>query len=376
MHILFLTWKDIRHPHAGGAEKVMYEYASGLVKRWHTVTWFASSFSDAEPEEMIDGIRVIRRYTNHTIWMRAHSWYKEYKKNNTIDIIIDEAGGWPLLSPLYEKDITIYFFVHHIGDKEFDRNRDFSILSPLVWKIAKRVYLKSIELYKNTRSIAVSESTKQELIDRFHFDPTRLSVIENTTEIVPLDLIDTDAKTHDIVFIGRLTAIKRPDHAIRGFYSALGDIPWDARLHIIGNAQDRGYVDTLHCLTRDLGIGDRVVFHGFLSVDDYTRILSKARCMLVPSEKEWYWLVVIEGNAYGLPVIGYDVAWLRDSIRPWVNGVLIPDWDYAQMGREIVDMFANDAKYRTLCESSLEYAKHIPRWSEQVEKLEKIITQK
>lgn len=32
MHILFLTWKDVQHPHAGGAEKVMYEYASGLVK--------------------------------------------------------------------------------------------------------------------------------------------------------------------------------------------------------------------------------------------------------------------------------------------------------------------------------------------------------
>lgn len=33
MNILFLTWKDIKHPHAGGAEKVMYEYAHGLVLR-------------------------------------------------------------------------------------------------------------------------------------------------------------------------------------------------------------------------------------------------------------------------------------------------------------------------------------------------------
>ncbi len=31
-HVLFLTWKDIWHPHAGGAELVMHEYAKGLAK--------------------------------------------------------------------------------------------------------------------------------------------------------------------------------------------------------------------------------------------------------------------------------------------------------------------------------------------------------
>jgi len=29
--ILFLTWKDLKHPNSGGAEKVIYEYAKNLV---------------------------------------------------------------------------------------------------------------------------------------------------------------------------------------------------------------------------------------------------------------------------------------------------------------------------------------------------------
>jgi hypothetical protein len=43
------------------------------------------------------------------------------------DIIIDEAGGLPLLSPLYEKKTPIVFFSHHVGDKE----RDYSYPWPL-----------------------------------------------------------------------------------------------------------------------------------------------------------------------------------------------------------------------------------------------------
>ncbi len=370
MNILFLTWKDIRHPHAGGAEKVMYEYASGLVKRWHTVTWLASSYSGALPTEMIDGIRAIRRYTNHTIWMLAWWWYRQYKKENKIDVIIDEAGGWPLLSPIYEKNIPIYFFVHHIWDREFD-----AFPTP-IGQLARLVYRTLFRIYTHIPTIVVSNSTRDDLVHDLWFDEGSISVIENTTEITPIDSIDYETRTSDIIFLGRLTTIKRPDHAIRAYHQALEHIPSEARLHIIGNAQDVRYVESLHHLIWELGIADRVIFHGFLSTESYTQILSTARCMLVPSEKEWYGLVVIEGNAYGLPVIGYDVAGLRDSIHPWVNGILVPDGDYSNMGTEIVKIFAYEDKYRTLCESSLDSAKNIPKWSEQVGKIEKIIMQK
>jgi glycosyltransferase involved in cell wall biosynthesis len=245
-----------------------------------------------------------------------------------------------------------------------------------IWELARFIYRRLFRVYKNIPTITVSDSTRIELIMDFWYFPEAISVIKNTTDIVPIESINFESKTNDLVFLGRLTSIKRPDHAIRAFFQAMIYIPIDSRLHIIGNAQDTKYVDWLHKMVKKMNIDNRVIFHGYLSQDEYAYILSTSRCLLVPSEKEWYGLVVIEANAYGLPVIGYDVAWLRDSIRPWVNGALIPDWDYAQMSREIVDMFANDAKYHTLCDSSLEYVKHISKWSEQVEKLEKIITQK
>lgn len=373
MNILFLTWKDIRHPHAGGAERVIYEYASRLIKRWHTVTWFASSFVWSKSEEIIDGIEIIRRYTANTIWMRAHRWYREYKKLHTIDVIIDEAGGWPLLSPLYEKEIPIFLFAHHIGDKEFDYNTDFSVLSPIVRSIAKWVYLKTFSVYKHTKAITVSKSTKNELIERFLHIPKNITVIENTTELHPISQIEFEKKTNNFVFLGRLTAIKRPKDAILAFSRARGGLPQDSKLHIIGNAQDVKYVESLKKLVEEEGMNDRVVFHGHMNKEQFSPYLQSSCALLVPSEKEGFWLIVLEANANWTPVIAYDVSGLRDSTKDGTNGVLVPYGDIEMMADAMKNMLANEPKYRTLCQSSLDHVQSIPTWDEQTDRLEKFL---
>jgi glycosyltransferase involved in cell wall biosynthesis len=144
-------------------------------------------------------------------------------------------------------------------------------------------------------------------------------------------------------------------------------------LHIIGNAQDKKYVASLHLLVKSLHIEKKVIFHGFLEAEKYYTLLKNARCMIVPSQKEGYGLVVIEANAYGLPVIAYDVAGLRDSVKPEINGVLVQDGNIEDMARAIREMFANEESYRILAEKSLNYAKNVPKWSDQVQKFENII---
>ena len=112
-NILFLTWKDIKHPRKWWAEVVMLEYAKRLVNDWNKVTWFASGFKWWEKEEVIEGIQIIRKYSINTIYFFAWNWYRKFRKENKVDIVIDEAWWIPLLSPLYEKEIPIYFFIHH-----------------------------------------------------------------------------------------------------------------------------------------------------------------------------------------------------------------------------------------------------------------------
>lgn len=141
-------------------------------------------------------------------------------------------------------------------------------------------------------------------------------MIENTTEILPISQIPYATRTNHILFFGRITAIKRADHAVRAFASVLSELPHDAELHLIGNAQDLPYVESMKKLITELDISDRIHFLGHIDREQFAETLASYKCMLVPSEKEGYGLVVIEGNAYGLPVIAYDVAGLRDSILP------------------------------------------------------------
>jgi len=106
-HILFLTWKDIKHPRAGWAERVIFEYAVRLVQDGHRVTWFGSSFDGAVESEIIEWIRIIRKYSINTIYFLAWKWYKEFKKNNPVDIIMMKLEVFPS-SPLYMKNIFQY----------------------------------------------------------------------------------------------------------------------------------------------------------------------------------------------------------------------------------------------------------------------------
>lgn len=212
--------------------------------------------------------------------MFAWQWYRRFKNQERIDLIVDEAGGWPLLSPLYEKKIPILFFAHHIGDKEFDA------FPWIIARTAKWIYLSLFRLYKNTPTVTVSESTKQELIDSFGYEKQNITVISNTTDILPIEKIEWDSKTNDLLFLGRLTAIKRTEDAILAFAHAKNRIPSDSRLSIIGNSQDSAYVTKLHELVSNLGIADRVVFHGYIARADFQATIASHRCILVPSEKE------------------------------------------------------------------------------------------
>lgn len=90
-----------------------------MVDKGYRVTWFASSAPDLSAEETIDGIHIVRKYTRHTAWLMAWWWYRGFSKKETVDLIVDEAGGWPMMAPRFEKKIPIIFFTHHIGDAEF-----------------------------------------------------------------------------------------------------------------------------------------------------------------------------------------------------------------------------------------------------------------
>jgi glycosyltransferase involved in cell wall biosynthesis len=84
--------------------------------------------------------------------------------------------------------------------------------------------------------------------------------------------------------------------------------------------------------------------------------LARAHCLLIPSVREGWGLVVIEANAVGTPAVGYDVPGIRDSIRDGVTGLLAPSGDPAALGSRAVALVQDDQQYGAMRESALAWA--------------------
>lgn len=369
MKILFLTWKDIKHPFAWWAEKVMYEYAKWLVNKWHNVTWFWYEFKDCLENENIDWINIIRKFNLYNSYFLFPKYYKENLAWK-YDLIIDEAWWLPFLSPKFVKNIPIIFFTHHIWDKEWDYNYIFPLN-----KILKQIYFLIYRQYKNTKTITVSNSTKNELIEKFWFKEENIEVIENACDVVPIEKIDFLQKENRILFLGRLMPIKRVEHSILAFNKFIKSSEdfSDYILDIVWNYQDKKYFDSLKRLVFALWLEKNINFLWHIDRKDYKDFMFKQKLILVPSIKEWFWLIVLESNSYWIPAIWYDVSWLKDSISDLKNGYLIKDWDYNSMWLKISELIWNIDLYEKISINSLEYVKNLENWDKKVDKFEKII---
>ena len=61
MTIVWFSWKDIRHPLAGGAERVGHEWRRRLSRDGHIVRHLTARYAGSLARETIDGVDTIRR---------------------------------------------------------------------------------------------------------------------------------------------------------------------------------------------------------------------------------------------------------------------------------------------------------------------------
>ena len=235
-----------------------------------------------------------------------------------------------------------------------------------------------IGCYRSCRTITVSNSTKEELVREFSFNEKNITVIENACDIVPVESIDFDAKKNKILFLWRLMPIKRAEdtiHAFSVFYRSNTRFS-DYSLDIIGNNQDKEYFRKLQGLVQDLSLENSVHFLGQKDKESLSKILLEYKVILVPSMKEWFWLIVLEANSYGIPALWYNVSGLRDSIVDGENWFLISDGSYTEMGENLSELCSNIDLYKKLSIQSLTRAKNHPNWDINTQARLAIISQK
>ena len=364
--ILFLSWKDIKHPEVWGAEVVLWNYIKRLQQKWYQITWVWSGFPGAKEKEDKEWVEIIRIWSINNIYFKFPKYYKEHLQWN-FDVIVDEAGWIPLFAPLFEKDIPIIFLIHHISDIEWDFKYSFPIS-----KVFKYIYRKIISLYRNCYTITVSQSTKEELVGVYWFEKNKVFEIENALDIDLNHNIDIHEKKNEILFFGRIMPMKRVEHAIQAFGYFKNKMKSDYKLNIIWPFQDGSYMESLRKLVQELDLEKDVVFQWWLSLEEREKI-HKNKVLLFPSHKEWYGLVVLEANVYGIPAIWYDVWWVRDSIKDGINGFRVEKHNFKAMGEKLYRVLQDEEVYKQLVTSSYEHIKNHNTWESNADMFENII---
>lgn len=114
-------------------------------------------------------------------------------------------------------------------------------------------------------------------------------------------------------------------------------------------------------------------FCGFIAREAFQDFIASHKVLLVPSMKEGFGLIVLEGNCYGVPVIGYDVAGLRDSIKDGINGFLILNEDWKAMGEKLKNLIFHEDCLYSQSQKALDYVKNLESWDKKVKQFESVL---
>jgi len=219
-------------------------------------------------------------------------------------------------------------------------------------RVAKGYYrfMFPIALRKSKRIIAISESTKRDLIELYKISPEKISVIyqgvdsrfyqdmsnEKNSMLKPL-YVDGDFA----LFVGLTRPRKNVDRLVRAFAKVLPSLKTGAKLVLAGKIDTR-FLDVRRLAER-LNISDSVVQLGFVSEDQLLALYKTACCFVFPSLYEGFGLPVLEAMAAGTPVITSRVSSL-----PEVAGdaaLLVNPYNVDEIAEAMYKLFT-DASFR------------------------------
>lgn len=343
-HIVFLSWRDTRNPEGGGAERYLEKMAAGLVHRGCRVTIFCVAYAGAAPDEVVDGIRFVRRGGKLSVYALG-MWALLRRRLGRVDLVVDVQNGLPFFSPLVTRKPVIVL-VHHVHREQWP------VVYPglpgrVGWWVESRL---APRLYRSCQYVAVSRATRAELRE-LGVTGARVAVVHNGTD--PVMRVGSRKSSHpSICVVGRLVPHKQVEHAIDAVATLLEEFP-DLRLHVVGSGW---WESELRAYAAPLVARGAVVFEGHVSEVRKQEIYEESWLMALPSLKEGWGLVVGEAAAHHTPTVAYASAGgTRESIVDGVSGVLVDS--PAELTAAIGALLRDEAGRERLADGAFRHSK-------------------
>jgi glycosyltransferase involved in cell wall biosynthesis len=195
------------------------------------------------------------------------------------------------------------------------------------------------------RSFTFSRMHAARLAEEGHRQPiTRLTgeYAEDPSDAAPAD--PAGERPPLVVFAGRHIPEKRVTAIPDAIEQARRELP-ELRCLVFGDGPDHAKVEAR---TRELGLGDAVELRGRAPGEQVRSAIAGAACLLLPSAREGYGLVVVEALARGTPAVVVDGPEnaATELIEPGVNGYVAVSADPRAIAERVIEVVRAGATLR------------------------------
>ncbi|WP_262001759.1 glycosyltransferase [Microbacterium sp. Mcb102] len=354
---------DTFAPDINGAARFAERLAAGLVQRGHDVHVVApnQAYRRAQPHtEVIEGEPMTLHRLPSVRWA-PHDWLRfvwPWRSKPYARKVIDQVQpdvvhiqshiviGRGLAYIAHERGIPVIATNHVMAENILDHTTMPKFIDDLVlkfaWADAKRTFDLTRAITTPTRRAADFLEKTVEVegvipvscgIDRTQYTPV----------IAPRD-------KNRIVFVGRLTAEKQVEVILKAMTKL--DPALDTTFDIVGGGDQR---KQLEHLAAQLGLADRVTFHGRTTDEELRALLSRASLFVIASIAELQSIATMEAMASALPIVAADAVALPHLVHDGENGYLFEPGNVDALAARLTDVLtAEPAEYERMQRASLD----------------------
>ncbi|MEO6761300.1 MAG: glycosyltransferase family 4 protein [Candidatus Saccharimonadales bacterium] len=207
--------------------------------------------------------------------------------------------------------------------------------------------IEDLAVHMADKVIAVSQHTKEGIMQEYGIPEDKISVVHNSLDICDLQPLDTtnaynfiakmkSAGYRVVVNVGRLTIQKGLTNLLQAAQKVVAHHPKTLFL-IVGSGEQ--YYELIE-MTANLGIGQNVIFTGFMRGKQWRDAFAISDLLVMPSVSEPFGITPLESIGYGTPTLISKQSGVSEVLN---NCLKVDYWDVDEMANQITAVMANDA---------------------------------
>ncbi len=298
--------------------------------------------------------------------LRYGAMATEIAKEEEFDVI--HAHDWLSFGAgISAKKVSGKPLIVHIHATEIDRSGGADGKNEAIFELEKQGFEVADCI------VAVSEYTRQSVIDFYGIDPNKIVVVHNGIDAASMEIAEEEhvsikalkaAGNKVVLFLGRLTIQKSPESFVKAAKLVLEHDP--NVVFLMAGSGDME--EELIRMVADMGISDKVMFIGFIRGMEKAQTYKSADLFVMPSASEPFGIVPLESLINGTPVIISKQSGVSEVLK---HALKVDFWDVEELANQIYAVLHHQPLHQNLSENGKLEASSVT-WNKAAYKLKSV----